>query len=118
MALRKTSVIPGERPRPSRLHTKRDKSVRLVKGTFRVVDAKDVVLGLLTYKINFHELKDFSDRERFGRADERSTRRIVELKNSRRQLLRFLDEAELLGDTVRVDAVMKIHVARSPRGTR
>jgi len=90
----------------------------LVSGTFTVADARDLLIGLLTYKIEFHALKVFSDRERLGRVDEHSERRIAELKECRQSLRRYLQEADQRGDALRVDSVVEIRVARSPQPRR
>jgi len=88
----------------------RHKNVRLIAGTFSVPDARDVLLGLLTYKIEFHQRKAFGDQERFGKVDRHSAKRIAELKECRQMLRRFLDEAALRSDTLRMDSVVKIGV--------
>ena len=55
----------------------------MINGTFTPIEARDVLLNLLDSKINFHNLKDWSSRERFGKPDADSEQRLKHLKDSK-----------------------------------
>ncbi|ULQ54296.1 hypothetical protein [Flavihumibacter fluvii] len=54
----------------------------LIKGTFNDEDAKEILMNIFSAKIHFHELKNFSSQERFGKEDETAKKRIPDLKRS------------------------------------
>jgi hypothetical protein len=66
----------------------------LIKGTFSAEECREVLLGLINYKIGFHEKKSFSSEIRTGGPDAASLQRIKELKAIREGLARAFAEAE------------------------
>ncbi|MGN6800652.1 MAG: hypothetical protein ACTHJN_02035 [Ginsengibacter sp.] len=64
---------------------------KLIRGTFRKDKAKVLLLELLWHKINYHEKQQFSNKERFGRDDEHSEKRIHELVSEKNHLIQWLD---------------------------
>jgi hypothetical protein len=69
-------------------------TTKLIRGTFRKDKAKVLLLELLWHKINYHEMQQFSNQERFGRDDEHSEKRIRELVNEKKYLVNWLDSLE------------------------
>jgi hypothetical protein len=65
----------------------KQENIVLVKGTFSPGEAQELLLALLNSKINFHNTKDFSSRERFGRPDAHSQERLKHLKSARQQVI-------------------------------
>ena len=63
----------------------------LIDGQFATGDAKDILNALFTQKINYHKLKNFSHEERYGISDERSVKRLEELKRDKTTIIQFLD---------------------------
>ncbi len=61
---------------------KKTETIVLIKGTFTPSEARDLLLDLLNSKINFHNRKDFSSRERFGKPDADSQQRLKHLMES------------------------------------
>jgi histidinol phosphatase-like PHP family hydrolase len=82
----------------------------LVRGEYSAVEAKEIVSNLISQKINFHNLRDFSYRERFGNADENSLKRIVELKESRKSMLEIIDVAKEEGKAVKINSNITIEL--------
>lgn len=66
----------------------------LIKGTFSAEECREVILGLINYKIGFHEKKSFSSEIRTGGPDAASLQRIKELKAIRDGLVHAFAEAE------------------------
>lgn len=54
--------------------------VTLIDGTFTVAEAKDVLINMFTMKINFHQQKNVSHIERFGKPDDSIKAKIEILK--------------------------------------
>ena len=71
---------------------KKTEKIELIKGTFTPREAQEILLTLLNGKINFHNMKDFSSRERYGRPDEDSQLRLKHLKESRDRVISTFSE--------------------------
>lgn len=69
----------------------------LIKGNFSPEECKEVILGLINYKISFHEKKSFSSEIRTGKPDQASLKRIKELKTIRETLSKHFADAERRG---------------------
>jgi hypothetical protein len=61
---------------------KNKETFTLIDGSFSNEEAKEILMNILSTKIHFHEKRDFSSQERFGKKDEIAQRRIPELKES------------------------------------
>ena len=68
--------------------------LNLIEGNFSDVEAKDILMNIFSSKINFHQLKNFSSQERFGKDDETAKKRIPELKVEIERLKQILSEAK------------------------
>lgn len=73
---------------------KENKSLRLIDATLPVVDARTVLLNLVSAKINFHSLQKFSDQVKFGYDKQQSEKRLHELKELEKELQDILDMAQ------------------------
>ena len=49
---------------------KNNNKLTLIDGTFSHLEAKEILSGIVASKINFHNIKNWSSRERFGKDDE------------------------------------------------
>ena len=67
-------------------------TTKLIDGNFTIENAKSVLLKLIGDKISYHQLKKFSNEERFNQDHEHSQQRISELSSEREQLLNWLDQ--------------------------
>ena len=72
---------------------KNTKKIQLIKGDFTNDEAKEILLNLINAKINFHNLKNFSDDERSGKQDEISLKRITELTESQEVISQIINHA-------------------------
>ena len=79
---------------------KKTETIELIKGTFTPNEAREIILQMLNSKINFHNLKNFSSRERFGKPDADSEQRLRNLNESRNKvkslILESIDEEKKL----------------------
>ena len=83
-------------------------SVKFIKGVFSPDEAKEVLLNLITHKINFHSLKNFSSEERFGKSIEGSQKRIAELRESKEKIVNLVEFA--IKENKNIDIVSTIEI--------
>ncbi len=72
---------------------KQTETIDLIKGTFTPDEAREILLQLLNSKINFHNLKNWSSRERFGKPDTDSEQKLKYLEESRKNVEMFISKA-------------------------
>lgn len=82
----------------------------LIKGKFSAEEALEIVNDLYSKKINFNELKSFSQEIRFGAKDPNLLLRINELKLSREEARKFITEAKESGRTLQVSSTINIEI--------
>ena len=82
----------------------------LIKGDYTPEEALEIISHLLMKKINFHDLKSFSNQIRFGIEDTSSIKRIKELRNSNEELKQLVKEAKLSGKTLRVKSNITVEL--------
>jgi len=87
---------------------KTTETLKLIDSTFSVNEGKEILLDLMSSKIKFHELRNFSSVERYGHPDEHSLQRIEELKAARRKIISFFNDFKL--DNKRVIIHSNIHI--------
>ncbi|MCX6206311.1 MAG: hypothetical protein NTZ19_08690 [Bacteroidetes bacterium] len=59
-----------------------DQVIPLMEGNYTNIEAREILVNLFLTKIRFHEMKNFSSKERFGIEDVTSVKKVVDLKNS------------------------------------
>ncbi len=72
-------------------------TTKLIDGTFTLPKAKKLLFELLSYKINYHKMNQFSNKERFGIDRERSEKRIKELTEEKQALIDWVKSLEQSG---------------------
>jgi predicted transglutaminase-like cysteine proteinase len=85
-------------------------SYDLIKGEFEADDALDIINHMLQKKINFHETRIFSQEIRFGEKDEKSMKRIKELKQVNKELNERIKEAKAIGKSIRISSSISIEL--------
>lgn len=83
-------------------------NIVLVNGVFTPDEAKEVLLALIGNKIHFHQMRNFSSEERFGKPDPLSVKRLSELYESRKQVVSLLDEAASVGYKLEIESFINI----------
>ncbi len=66
----------------------------LIDGEFQQEEAREILMNVFSTKINFHQFKNFSSQERFGKEDETAIRRIPALKLEVLRLEKMLADAK------------------------
>ena len=69
--------------------------INLIEGTFSNEEAKEILVNIFSTKINYHEMKNFSSYERFGKYDKTAKKRIPELKKELEKISKIISEAKL-----------------------
>ncbi|MEO5642975.1 MAG: hypothetical protein ABIQ40_08245 [Bacteroidia bacterium] len=83
----------------------------LIEGNFCADEASEILRNVFSAKISFHENKNFSSQERFGKHDETAQRRIPELKNSMNKLLKIVAEAKSGKKKLKITSEINISIS-------
>lgn len=83
-------------------------NLQLIDGKFSPNEAGNVLFGLISYKINYHQKELFSNKERFGQDLSNSEKRIEELKTVHRSLKQIIDLSSEQGQPMKINCVIEI----------
>ena len=89
---------------------KKTQTIELLKGTFSPLDAQEILLQLLDSKINFHNLKNWSSRERLGKPDAFSEQRLNDLKESRKKVQMLVSESISEEKNITLNSSIEINI--------
>lgn len=87
----------------------KSKTITLIDGLFSSDDAFLLLTNLYSSKIKFHQLKNFSAMERFGKEDEMSLERISKLKENLETILTLMKEATVDENRIEIKSVVHIN---------
>lgn len=87
----------------------KSKTITLIDGQFSSDDAFVLLTNLYSSKIKFHQLKNFSSMERFGKEDEMSLERISKLKENLETILTLMKEATADENRIEIKSVVHIN---------
>ncbi len=82
-----------------------------IEGDFNDAEAKAILVNVFTQKINFHQRKNFSSQERFGRVDAAASKRIIELKKGLEQALNMVEVAKINNLKLNISSEINITVS-------
>lgn len=85
---------------------------KLIDGNFSATDARSVLTTIVSAKINFHSLRQFSDTIRFGSDRSHSELRIAELKKLNDDLILLTEEAALKGLRLKINSNIEIELEK------
>jgi hypothetical protein len=83
-------------------------SYGLIRGVFCPDDARELLMTLIDNKISFHQLNNRSRRERFGEIDPAVVKRIDELRQSKADMARLIEEVAALGMKLSISCNIEI----------
>ena len=72
----------------------RTETLKHIDGEFLHEEAREILMNIFSAKINFHQMKNFSSQERFGKKDETAIKRIPALNMEIIRLKQILSEAK------------------------
>lgn len=90
----------------------------LIDGEFAPADAKEILKNVFSSKIQFHEMRNFSLKERFGKKDEAAIKRISELQMTLEKILQIVSEAETSNEALTIKAEISIQKSELKSETR
>ena len=85
-------------------------SLKLIDGNFTPDHAVKVLMGLISYKINYHQMELFSNEEMFGEDVLNSKRRIDELRITNDTLKEIIADISNTADVLEVKGLIEITV--------
>lgn len=92
---------------------KTTEKIILIDGNFSPTEARELLMNLFINKINFHQNKNFSSHERYGKEDETATRRIPELKESVEAISKIITEATTHNQNIVITSTVNIHFSKT-----
>ena len=84
------------------------REINLVDGVFDTKEAFEMLKNLYTSKIEFHQMKNFSHTERFGRPHSFSQTRIESLRISLQKITEAIREAEKNNQMLKIHANIQL----------
>ena len=88
-----------------------NEKLKLIDGDFIHEEAKEILMSIFSAKINFHQMKNFSSQERFGKDDETAVERIPALKHEIAKLNTILSAAK--AQNKRLTIISEINISLS-----
>ena len=85
-------------------------TIELIKGIFTPDEAREILLQLLDNKINFHNQRNFSSRERFGKPDLYSEQRLEHLMESRKRVVTLVSRSIDEEKTITINSSIEINI--------
>jgi len=79
-----------------------------IKGEFTPIEAQEIINHIIDKKIQFHNIKNFSDQIRFGKVDEDRLERIKELEESKKDFQKTILGAIDEGKKMRIKSIVEI----------
>ncbi|MGD1944742.1 MAG: hypothetical protein ACFB0A_00390 [Croceivirga sp.] len=84
--------------------------IQLIDGEFTPVEAADVLLSLVAYKIKFHNLQLLNLELNPGISKEQSKRRIAELKQAKHRITKMIIDARNSGASLEINSNICINL--------
>jgi hypothetical protein len=97
----------------NKTNTMADKSFKLIEGTFDAHDAAEVLLSVLSDKINFHEVQILSCQERNSDGGEYSKKRFNELLQVREEITAMVQDARDKGLRLDIESTVNINLIKA-----
>ncbi len=82
----------------------------IIKGEFLPSEAKSILMNILNNKIKFHEMRNFSSVERYGKADDNAVKSIARLENISVEVEKILADAEASNKRLSILAELNIQI--------
>lgn len=87
---------------------------KLIDGKFTAHEAREILLDMINKKIQFHQLKNFSSEERFGKSLPSSLKRIKELEKDKVDVLNKIEIAMLGQYELRIRSSIVVEFCKQP----
>ena len=87
---------------------KKIENLTLIEDEFSDVEAREILTGVFSSKINFHKIKNWSTHVRFGTSNELEQQRIIALQNEVKKLQMIISEAKAKNKRLLISAQITI----------
>lgn len=87
---------------------KKTETLTIIDDNFTFDEAKDILMNMFTSKINFHNIKNWSSQERFGKNDPIAQKTIPSLRTELIKLEEILLEAKTKNKKLVVNSAINI----------
>jgi len=94
---------------------KNTQELKLIEGVFTPEETLEILTSLYTNKIKYHELKNFSSLERFGKEDKIASKRIPQLKKSIEKISKLMKSASKKQEMLIVKSIVNISSVSSKK---
>jgi hypothetical protein len=88
---------------------------KLIEGSYSSIESREILQGVFSRKIQFHQMKNFSSQERFGKDDQTALKRIPELKESIDKILRMIESSQQEGEQFESHSEIVIRLVKPTR---
>lgn len=88
----------------------KNENLSLIEGEFTPEEAREILINIFSKKVNFHERRNFSSQERFGKDDPIALKRIPELKQSIEKITTLMSEASANDKQVVISSQINIQL--------
>jgi hypothetical protein len=85
-----------------------DSVYKLICGVFSSEEAALILNQMISNKIRFHELKNFSHLERSGKVDKESLKRILELKKTQQKIGKIITTSQKKNQKIQINAGIEL----------
>lgn len=90
-------------------------SLKLIDGKYNSEEAKEILMNLISSKISFHTIKDFSSQERTGMSEPGSMERIQELQKTKGQIIKIIEKAREENLLLEIHSSVKISFTKNSK---
>ncbi len=85
---------------------------KLIKGEYLPKDSREILQNVFSGKIQFHNMKNFSSQERYGKDDKNAVKRIPQLKKSLGKIIKMIETAERNGEQLEIKSEVVIRFVK------
>ena len=82
--------------------------ITLINGQFSSEEAQEILMNILSSKIRFHEMKNFSSQERLGEPDKIAQKRIPELKEEMEKIKKLIAQTQSSNQQMNINSEINI----------
>lgn len=87
-----------------------DVDFSLIDGVFNPGNARELLLNFINHKISYHQLKDFSSKEKYGTDDFNSKQRIETLQHARESINQLIEKASTSGKNIAIASAINVSI--------
>ncbi len=92
---------------------KKNETLTIMDDNFTHDEAKEIIMNMFSSKLNFHNIKNWSSQERFGKNDAIAQEKIPALRNEMKRLEEILIEAKTKNKKLVVSSAINIELLES-----